>query len=610
MRTVILLIFFPLLVPSLRATNYYVDSQAGNDSAAGTSLTTAWKTLARVSNAQFQPGDSILLRRGAIWREQLTLHSSGAQGSPIILDAYGDGQPPIISGADAISSSAWTSCTDCGPNVWKSSVAGEPHVVIFDGQKGIHQNNATSLQANLNWTWSSGSLYIYSGQNPLASYSKTGIEAGARMSGIDLTGLAFIVVRNIEIEGANAIAYAAGSGIWAIAKGLKGPVPHDITISQVTVENCAGDGIHLENAPRSSVTSSLIAHNDNAGIVFYGSIGAFAFDAGEISNNEVHHNHFTGINIIGCPRGTSCRSQTYPDGVFVTNLKISGNRVHDNGAGIYLHQANKSYVGNNVVYANTDPSRKGEGYCVGLSGSSDNIVEKNECYQARFAAIEASIDIGKPASGSSNNLIRYNVIHDDGTHGLFTNYGPSANNQFSYNLVYNHPNGSCFQANFIGHKFFNNTCYNNRYGIHFYVSKSTPQTGNISVKNNLIINSREQHVLIDDGATLPDDFQNNQYFPDDPSKFKFEHKQGSFPSWQAATGQDSKSFVADPAFAAANPASPADFSLTAKSPAVGKGTDLGPDFAECLSSQAAWPNAVKLTKQSNSWDIGAFQHTH
>src|SRR5262249_13761439 len=132
----------------------------------------------------------------------------------------------------------------------------------------------------------------------------------------------------------------------------------------------------------------------------------FPITSGDITNNQVQHNAYNDIFVVGCPRAERCRSVVHPDGLLVTGVKITGNTIHDNGAGIYLHETNDSLVANNVAYSNTNTSRKGEGYCVGVSGSSSNIIEKNHCYKARLAGIELSIDTGKPAFGSSNNVIR------------------------------------------------------------------------------------------------------------------------------------------------------------------------------------------------------------
>src|SRR5262245_58349664 len=86
---------------NVQATNYYV-STSGNDANNGTSPSTPWKTIAKVNNRTFLPGDFILFRRGNMWREQVTLKSSGVAGNPITFGAYDTGPRPIINGADVI----------------------------------------------------------------------------------------------------------------------------------------------------------------------------------------------------------------------------------------------------------------------------------------------------------------------------------------------------------------------------------------------------------------------------------------------------------------------------------------------------------------------------
>jgi parallel beta-helix repeat protein len=325
-----------------------------------------------------------------------------------------------------------------------------------------------------------------------------------------------------------------------------------------------------------------------------------------VSNNEVHHNKFIGINLAGCPAATSCRTVKNDQQIGVTKVRITGNRSYNNGAGIYLHQTRDSLVSGNVSYANLDTSRKGEGYCVGLSGSSSNIIEKNECYQAAHAGIELSIDISKPAVGSSNNIVRYNVVHDNGSNGLMTDYHPSENNKFLYNIVYNHPNGSCIFANNTGHLFFNNTCYNNRFGIYLYVSKTTPVTGNISIKNNIIAGSARQHIVIEAGVQGPVELANNEYFPDDAQRFNLRTSLSDLAGWKAKTGQDTTSFGADPRFVASAPSGPNDFRLRDGSPAIGKGAQT--EFTESLAADLQWPQIVRVVKQQQRWDLGAIQH--
>jgi hypothetical protein len=48
---------------SAHAYTYYVDAVSGNDNNAGTSMSSAWKTVSKVNSRTFGPGDSILFKR-------------------------------------------------------------------------------------------------------------------------------------------------------------------------------------------------------------------------------------------------------------------------------------------------------------------------------------------------------------------------------------------------------------------------------------------------------------------------------------------------------------------------------------------------------------------
>ena len=67
---------------------YYVDATNGNDENNGLSIEGAWKTIAKVNARNFRSGDYVLFKRGEVWREQLTVPSSGHAGAPITSAAY------------------------------------------------------------------------------------------------------------------------------------------------------------------------------------------------------------------------------------------------------------------------------------------------------------------------------------------------------------------------------------------------------------------------------------------------------------------------------------------------------------------------------------------
>lgn len=78
-------------------TRHYV-SNNGDDGYSGTSEENPWKTMERVNSTNFSPGDCILFKRGDVWRETLTVSSSGEKERPIIYGSYGkvDQPNPII----------------------------------------------------------------------------------------------------------------------------------------------------------------------------------------------------------------------------------------------------------------------------------------------------------------------------------------------------------------------------------------------------------------------------------------------------------------------------------------------------------------------------------
>jgi parallel beta-helix repeat protein len=527
---------------------------------------------------------------------------------PITLDAYGEGSLPEISGADLAPPEGWTACQSCGANIWQSTVVAQPNVILLDGIKAAKRLTSGDLKSPGDWNWSNGTLYIYAADQPARAFPKRGVEIGTRPIGINLTGIAYVTIRNLRVSGANAAPYALGSNIWGIAAGRKGPAPRGLRIERNEIINSAGDGIHLEGVQESVIDSNLVANNENVGIEIYRSVEPFPVADVTVSNNEVHHNHFIGINMAGCPAGESCRTVRNEMQLTVTKVKIIGNRSYANGAGIYLHQTTDSLVSGNISHDNTDTTRRGEGYGVGLSGSSNNIVEHNECYGATHAGIELSIDISKPAVGSSNNTIRYNIVHDNGSNGLMTDYMPSQGNRFVYNLVFNHPNGSCIFANNKGHLFANNTCVNNRNGIYLYVSKTTPETGDITVKNNIIANSGKYHFVVEKGVQGPIISDSNEYFPDDGNTFNWKDSVTNFAGWKRASGGDARSIVADPRLRAQIPQRAEDFALRGDSPAIGRGENLGPELGEALTVQTGPRGGLHTTKQSAKWDLGAVQH--
>lgn len=104
---------------------FYVNDDAGNDAAAGTEESTAWKSLEKVNAAELIPGDRVLFRRGGLWRGQF-IPQSGSNGAPIVYGAYGTGDKPILQGS--VARNRTEDWTEAAPGIWATRKA-EPQLL-------------------------------------------------------------------------------------------------------------------------------------------------------------------------------------------------------------------------------------------------------------------------------------------------------------------------------------------------------------------------------------------------------------------------------------------------------------------------------------------------
>jgi len=92
-----ILLFFISLTCS--ATKYYVKN-TGSDANTGLSDVQAWQTINKINTSTFSAGDTIAFKCGDIWRETLTIPSSGTSGSYLVFTSYGTGNKPKIYGSE------------------------------------------------------------------------------------------------------------------------------------------------------------------------------------------------------------------------------------------------------------------------------------------------------------------------------------------------------------------------------------------------------------------------------------------------------------------------------------------------------------------------------
>jgi nitrous oxidase accessory protein NosD len=347
--------------PSGASHAYYVDSSTGDDSSSGRSPSSAWRTIAKVNSIALAPGETVYLRRGAIWRETLEPRNGGAPGHPVTFTAYGSGPAPIISGSDIVT--GWSS-TDVSIFHARSS---RPNNVYVDGGPGWGLTRACCLPGESctrsdlcatgpmtagTWYWNpaTSELYVWlpDGSNP----ANRVVEAAVRIYGMNATADAG-EKGNIVVDGL-AFERTGGYGIYfySNAEGGKGPVGVVIrnnTVRQTGTGQIDGgeyynaihfdEHVELNTAPE--FIDNRIAYSGGHG----NAINSQMADGARIVGNRAEHFNHNGF-----------------DSKHSTSVLVRGNTAHDatEANGIYQEYCANGMIENNVVY-NVSGSVPGRG---------------------------------------------------------------------------------------------------------------------------------------------------------------------------------------------------------------------------------------------------------
>ena len=197
--TALLLVVFNA---SASATTYYVSSSTGNDSNAGTSASVPWKTIAHVNGQTFQPGDSILFKRGDVWNESLAPGSSGGVGNPITFDAYGSGAAPNLTGYYAVPSTAWVVVTG---NAWKAAVPAIYTSINFCLFGSVWGQKVAAVSSNLtaagDFYLANGYLYVFASGNPANFYNEAIVPmALSNVPVINISGQSWLMFQHFLVN--------------------------------------------------------------------------------------------------------------------------------------------------------------------------------------------------------------------------------------------------------------------------------------------------------------------------------------------------------------------------------------------------------------------------
>jgi len=154
-KTILLLLITIATINIAQAATYYV-SQSGSDSNTSElakSIDTPWQTISRVNYANLQPGDSVLFKRGDIFRGNL-IPQSGSSAGYITYGAYSTGDKPKILGSIKKNEiSDWELLTN---NIWQTT---SNEIIISDVELLNNPDFVTDLSSWNIWVDNSSGAF-------------------------------------------------------------------------------------------------------------------------------------------------------------------------------------------------------------------------------------------------------------------------------------------------------------------------------------------------------------------------------------------------------------------------------------------------------------------
>ena len=170
---------------SVHGAVYYADSKDGDDSFDGLSAATAWRSLEKVNAAPLKPGDSMLFRRGSLWRGLLD-SKSGEPGRPVRYGAYGEGPKPLFLGSESLSlPDDWIGD---GDGVWRTRkpIAEDVGIFICDhGRRwGVKKWSRDDLSGELDYWHDEESRHVFVKLPKSPAAERIDVDSTGRISGL------------------------------------------------------------------------------------------------------------------------------------------------------------------------------------------------------------------------------------------------------------------------------------------------------------------------------------------------------------------------------------------------------------------------------------------
>jgi len=646
MKKIAFTLFVALIATSSFGKNYYIDSTNGDDRNNGTSPNSAWQTVGRANGANLLPGDSVLFKRGEVFRGNL-IPQSGSELGYITYCDYGTGNKPKILGS--IKKNAPSDWINLSGNIWSTANKQSIDSIQTIGSELLpNPDFTTDSKGWYAWSNTANGASIRISRDTVSANYYTAPACGKLECFGSGTGISDIQLwsSNLNIQSAKWYKFifkAKASEPFRIPAGnikiIQNTSPYTSYSSSVSrAIDVTANWATYEMYFKSEATASdarvdfLLGNTISRGTIFYIdslSMKELEHDPGfilvDVGNIIFNNESGCGIKVKN-ESDLDSQGEFWYDGnnsslkmysvanpsEYYTDIEIALNQhiINENG---------KSYI----IYKNLD-LRYGAAHGIG-GGNTHHIQAKNLDISWIGGGYLAGYGDGKVRYG--NGIEFWAAAHDntverckfDQIYDAALTVQGSGNVYQAYNIIFknNIINNSEYSYEFWGHPaetylheiyFENNTCMNAGFGWG-HLQRPDPngahlmfwgyhdeKTENIFIRNNIFYNSSNYGSYFGDFQTTTKfNIDYNCWYESSGLIAVVANKKYDFSnSWNdyvSQSGQDAHSLNADPML---NP----DFTLSENSPCINAGaiTAVNEDF-----------NGTKRPQSSN-FDIGAYEY--
>lgn len=366
--------------------NYYLDATLGNDINDGMSPERAWKSVKNLSNTKINPGDSILFKKGEVFREEFDFSGEGTAERKIIIGSYGESRKkPIIQGS--------------GNKLYAVRIYNSSYVTMQDIE------------------------IVNKGMADMAG--RTGLTVECTDYGISRD----MLIDNVTVRDVNGSKFKSkggGCGILIFNRGKKIKTRFDNMI----IENC-----HIKNCQRDGIRWA-----ESSGESFYSRRNWFPNQNPIVRNNLIEGVPGDGILPIGCENALveynvmrdcpktlengEAAAGIWPwscDNTIIQFNDVSGHKACFDGQAydadyncrntvIQYNYSHENFGG--LVLICNDPNAEKNGWSI---GTQDTKIRYNISINDGLRDHNTSLGIFGPcihfSGDSKNTLIEYNIIH-------------------------------------------------------------------------------------------------------------------------------------------------------------------------------------------------------